>query len=92
MLYWVTGAIHAAFWPYYARRHGDWEAAGGPRIDVPTAYSDFPREIVRPPRSMAERVFNIQRWTPMDRGGHFAAWSSLRRWPPISGPFRPFRG
>jgi pimeloyl-ACP methyl ester carboxylesterase len=73
MLYWVTGAINAAFWPYYARRHGDWEAAANPRIEVPTAYIDFPREIVRPPRSMAERVFNIQRWTTMDHGGHFAA-------------------
>jgi pimeloyl-ACP methyl ester carboxylesterase len=73
MLYWATGAINSSFWPYYARRHGDWEAAGGPRIDVPTAYSDFPREIVRPPRSMAEQVFNIQRWTPMASGGHFAA-------------------
>ena len=73
MLYWATGAINSSFWPYYARRHGDWDAAGGPYIDVPTAYIDFPHEIIRPPRAMAERVFNIQRWTPMDRGGHFAA-------------------
>ena len=27
----------------------------------------------RPPRSLAEPVFNIQRWTELDRGGHFAA-------------------
>jgi hypothetical protein len=42
---------------------------------------------------MAERVFNIQRWTPMDRSGHFAA---LER-PETLGAdirafFRPFRG
>ena len=93
MLYWVTGAIHAAFWPYYARRHGDWDAAAGPRIEVPTAYSDFPREIVRPPRSMAERVFNIQRWTPMDRGGHFAALEQPEALAAdIRAFFRPFRG
>jgi len=42
-------------------------------IDVPTAYLAFPREIVRPPRSMAEQVLNIQRWTAMASGGHFAA-------------------
>ncbi len=33
----------------------------------------FPREIRHPPRSFAEQVFNIQRWTEMPRGGHFAA-------------------
>jgi microsomal epoxide hydrolase len=73
MLYWATGAINASFWPYYARRHGDWDAAAHPRIEVPTAYIAFPHEIIRPPRSMAERVFNMQRWTTMERGGHFAA-------------------
>jgi pimeloyl-ACP methyl ester carboxylesterase len=33
----------------------------------------FPGEIVRPPRRWAEATFNIQRWTVMPRGGHFAA-------------------
>lgn len=33
----------------------------------------LPREIRHPPRSFAEQVFNIQRWTEMPRGGHFAA-------------------
>jgi pimeloyl-ACP methyl ester carboxylesterase len=28
---------------------------------------------MRPPRSLAERVLNIQRWTTMASGGHFAA-------------------
>jgi pimeloyl-ACP methyl ester carboxylesterase len=73
MLYWATGAINAAFWPYYSGRHGDWALANSPRIDVPTAYLSFPHEITRPPRSMAERVLNIQRWTTRDHGGHFAA-------------------
>src|SRR5205807_1760685 len=39
--------------PVMTTRHGDWSVATSPRIDVPTAYLDFPREIVRPPRSMA---------------------------------------
>jgi pimeloyl-ACP methyl ester carboxylesterase len=73
MLYWATGAINASFWPYYSSRHGDWAVANSPRIEVPTAYISFPREIIRPPRSMAERVLNIQRWTMAARGGHFAA-------------------
>jgi microsomal epoxide hydrolase len=73
-LYWFTGAIGSSFWPYYARMHGPWPIPAGDTIDVPTGYSEFPREILRPPRSIAERTFtNIQRWSAMSRGGHFAA-------------------
>jgi pimeloyl-ACP methyl ester carboxylesterase len=73
MIYWVTGAINSSFWPYYARRHEPWPIPDGARIEVPTAYVAFPREIVRPPRTWAEGVYNLQRWTPMAAGGHFAA-------------------
>ena len=73
MLYWVTGAINSSFWPYYARFHAPWPIADGQRVEVPTAYAAFPKEIVRPPRSWAERVYNIRRWTVMPSGGHFAA-------------------
>jgi pimeloyl-ACP methyl ester carboxylesterase len=72
-IYWATGAINSSFWPYYARNHEGWPIPDGARVEVPTAYAAFPHEIVRPPRSWAERVFNIQRWTPMPSGGHFAA-------------------
>ena len=72
-LYWVTGAIGSSFWPYYARFHDGWPLPDDARIEVPTAYAAFPREILRPPRAWAERVFNIRRWTPMPAGGHFAA-------------------
>lgn len=45
------------------------------RIAVPTAMAIFPRELLpaRPPRSWADRHYDIRRWTPMPRGGHFAA-------------------
>jgi microsomal epoxide hydrolase len=71
-IYWATGAIGSSFWPYYDRLHKGWSLPDG-RIEVPTGYAAFPREIVRPPRARAERQFNIQRWTPMPAGGHFAA-------------------
>lgn len=71
-LYWHTNCINASFWPYYARLHGPWPIDGP--IVVPTAYCEFPREILRPPREAAERVFkSIRRWSVMGRGGHFAA-------------------
>ena len=92
MLYWATGAINSSFWPYYANRHGDWSVATGPRIEVPTAYLAFPREIVRPPRSMAEQRLNIQRWTTMASGGHFAALEQPEALAAdIRAFFRPFR-
>lgn len=73
-LYWFTGAIGSSFWPYYARAHGSWPIPDGSTVDVPTGYAEFPREIVRPPRSLAARTFtDLQRWTTMPRGGHFAA-------------------
>jgi len=73
MIYWVTGSINASFWPYYARFHAPWPIADGQRIEVPTGYASFPKEIVRPPRAWAERMYDIRRWTVMPAGGHFAA-------------------
>jgi microsomal epoxide hydrolase len=74
MLYWVTGAIGSSFWPYYARMHGPWPIPDGARIQVPMGYAEFPKEILRPPRSLAEKMYtDIRRWTRMPKGGHFAA-------------------
>ena len=47
--------------------------AVGERVEVPTACAIFPRELFRPPRAWAERLFNVARWTEMTSGGHFAA-------------------
>jgi len=72
-LYWFTGAIGSSFWPYYARLHGPWPVPEG-GVGVPTGYAEFPHEILRPPRSLAARVYtDIRRWTTMPKGGHFAA-------------------
>jgi pimeloyl-ACP methyl ester carboxylesterase len=73
-LYWFTGAIGSSFWPYYAVRHGPWPIPEGRTVDVPTGYAHFPAEILRPPRSLAERTYtDIRRWSIMPGGGHFAA-------------------
>ena len=73
-LYWFTGAIGSSFWPYYDRLHGPWPIPDGKTVDVPTGYAAFPREIRRPPRSIAETTYtDIRQWTAMPKGGHFAA-------------------
>jgi microsomal epoxide hydrolase len=93
-LYWFTGAIGSSFWPYYARMHGPWPIPDGPSVPVPTGYCEFPREILHPPRSLAERTFtDIRRWSAMEKGGHFAALEqpeALAR--EVRAFFRPLRG
>ena len=71
--YWFTGAIGSSFWPYYARMHGAWPIPEG-GVTVPMGHAAFPREMLRPPRSVAEKMYtDIRRWTVMPKGGHFAA-------------------
>jgi pimeloyl-ACP methyl ester carboxylesterase len=77
MIYWTTGCIGASFWPYWARRHGDWVlddvAASGHRIAAPLTYLDFPKELIHVPRTVVAGVFDIERWETPGYGGHFPA-------------------
>jgi pimeloyl-ACP methyl ester carboxylesterase len=60
---------------------------------VPTGYAEFPREILTPPRSLAELTYgNITRWTPMPSAGHFAALEAPQQLAAeIRAFFRPLR-
>jgi pimeloyl-ACP methyl ester carboxylesterase len=72
--YWFTGAIGSSFWPYYARMHRSWPVPAPDKVTVPMGYAEFPKEMVRPPRSLANAMFaDIRRWEVMPWGGHFAA-------------------
>jgi microsomal epoxide hydrolase len=72
--YWFTGAIGSSFWPYYARMHGPWPIPEGETVPVPMGYAEFPKEVLRPPRSLAAKTYtDIRRWSEMRKGGHFAA-------------------
>src|SRR6202023_517228 len=42
-----------------------------PRVQVPTGCAVYPRDVRRVPRSWAERLYTITRWTQMPAGGHF---------------------
>jgi pimeloyl-ACP methyl ester carboxylesterase len=71
-LYWFTQSINSSFGPYYMLEEND--ARGkGKRIEVPTGIAVFPKNIDYPPRELGERLYNLQRWTEMPRGGHFPA-------------------
>lgn len=76
MVYIATRTFNTASWIYYGRREegGRRFDTGGRRVEVPTACALFPEELLAwPPRSYVERMVNVQRWTEMPRGGHFAA-------------------
>ena len=76
MVYIVTRTFNTASWIYYGRREegGRVMSLEGKRVEVPTACALFPAEmLIWPPRAYVERMYNIQRWTEMPRGGHFAA-------------------
>ncbi|MEV6492593.1 alpha/beta hydrolase, partial [Actinoplanes sp. NPDC051633] len=90
-LYWFTDAISTSFRPYYERYH-----RVGPRlerVEVPTAVALFPADIGgTQPRSWAERVYNVTRYTLMPRGGHFAAYEETELLAAdITAFFRPLR-
>src|SRR5258708_18336540 len=73
MIYWITQSINSSTRLYYEARHHPWRLKPGTKIQAPTAVALFPGELMRPPRHWAERAYNIQRWTSMANGGHFAA-------------------
>ena len=71
MLYWLpaNGASSARlYWESF-------NATGDITVEVPTAVSAFPKEILPTPHKWAERTYrNIVHWGDMEQGGHFAAW------------------
>jgi len=76
MIYVMTGSFTTGAWYYRALMEGGGAPLGdGDRCETPTAFACFPGEILipAPPRSIANRAYNITRWTDMPRGGHFAA-------------------
>ena len=73
MLYWVTDSITSSCRLYYEMLQADKFPPKDFYVTVPTACAIFPAEIVKPPRKWVEKTHNVQRFTRMPSGGHFAA-------------------
>ena len=76
MVYILTNTFDSASWIYFGRREegGRFFPKDFKKIEIPTAAAIFPAEMSEwPPRSYVERIFNLQQWTEMPAGGHFAA-------------------
>lgn len=72
-LYWMTETIHSSFRLYYEGSRAPLHFGPEDYMHVPCAIARFPKEEPFPPRPWIERGYNVQRWTEMPRGGHFAA-------------------
>jgi epoxide hydrolase len=73
MLYWVpaTAASSARlYWESFSPKNRTQHT-----VSVPTGVAAFPEEIITPVRKwMESRFTNIQHWSEMAKGGHFAAF------------------
>jgi pimeloyl-ACP methyl ester carboxylesterase len=72
-IYWFTQTIGSSTRLYYEGRQRPLRFAQGERIHVPCGVARLPKEVPMPPREWVERSYNLQRWTELPRGGHFAA-------------------
>jgi pimeloyl-ACP methyl ester carboxylesterase len=76
-LYWLTGTGASAARSYWEGGRAAALAAGKvpPAVSLPVAFTTFPGEIFRAPRSWVEHAYpNVVYFNEVDRGGHFAAW------------------
>ena len=90
-IYWLTGTIASSMRMYHANA-----AIALPqharRVEVPSGFSLFPGDIVRPPRAWLERMANVVRVTEPARGGHFAPFEEPELYAEeLREFFRPFR-
>ncbi|PWS50815.1 multidrug MFS transporter [Streptomyces sp. FT05W] len=90
-LYWVTETIGSSMRMYRANAAIP-PAQHARRVEVPSGFSLFSGDVVRPPRQWLERTTNMVRLTEPARGGHFAAFEEPELYAEeIRAFFRPYR-
>ncbi|MGI5191317.1 epoxide hydrolase family protein [Promicromonospora sp. CA-289599] len=91
-IYWLTGTIGSSMRMYNANS----AIPAGQltrRVEVPSGFSVFRGDVVRPPRAWLERTANTVRVTEPERGGHFAPFEEPELYAQeLRDFFRPFRG
>jgi pimeloyl-ACP methyl ester carboxylesterase len=95
-LYWLTrtGASAArSYWEAYGPDAPGAGQAPPPEVRIPAAFTTFPGEIWRTPRSWVEQSYsNVVYFNEVDRGGHFAAWEEPELFATeLRGAFRALR-
>jgi pimeloyl-ACP methyl ester carboxylesterase len=91
MLYWLTGTIGSSMRMYRANAAIP-AAQHARRVEVPSGFSIFAGDVVRPPRAWLERTANAVRVTEPARGGHFAPFEEPELYAEeLRAFFRPYR-
>jgi pimeloyl-ACP methyl ester carboxylesterase len=72
-IYWVTQSINSSTRLYFEAFSKAWNLGKDEKIAVPVGVAAFPRENTVPLREWSDRGYNVQHWTDMPAGGHFAA-------------------
>jgi pimeloyl-ACP methyl ester carboxylesterase len=97
-IYWFTGTINSANRLYYESRHHPVRLAEGERVRPPAGFLlerfvDGPDgNVGPPPRSRADAVYDVRRWTVADRGLHFPAMENPELYvDELRAFFRPLR-
>lgn len=91
MVYWLTGTIGSSMRTYRANAAIPL-AQHARRVEVPSGFSLFRGDVVRPPRAWLERTTNVVRVTEPARGGHFAAFEEPELYAEeLRAFFRPYR-
>jgi pimeloyl-ACP methyl ester carboxylesterase len=78
-LYWLTGTGASAARSYWesgvATAKAQASGQAPPPVMIPFAFTTFPGEIWKTPRSWVEKNYpNVVYFNEVDKGGHFAAW------------------
>ena len=77
-LYWLTGTgatTSRSYWEAYGPDAPAARLKPLPASDIPFAFTTFPGEIWRTPRSWVDASYpNVIYFHEVDKGGHFAAW------------------
>ena len=95
-LYWLTGTGASTARSYWEAYGADAPAAAQkplPASSIPFAFTTFPGEIWKTPRSWVEASYpNVIYFNAVDKGGHFAAWEEPELFATeIRAAFRPLR-
>ncbi|WP_369372423.1 epoxide hydrolase family protein [Promicromonospora sp. Populi] len=90
-IYWFTGTIGSSMRMYHANAAISARQLTR-RVEVPSGFSLFAGDVVRPPRAWLERTANAVRVTEPERGGHFAAFEEPELYAQeLREFFRPYR-
>ena len=76
MIYWATNTIGSSVRYYHEGTRLRPPLAPDDYVHAPTAVAMWPHDLALAPLELAERLYNVRRYTVMLKGGHFPAWEA----------------